>query len=56
VKNEARMLCSRGIVSSASSMSMYRVCTLFWRLGAPGRGGVDVRWVEEEGWEVWKGR
>lgn len=29
VKNEARMLWSRGIVSRARSISMYRVCTLF---------------------------
>ena len=49
VKNEERIVCSLGIVSSAWSMSIYRVCTLFWRFGAPGRGGVGVRCVEEEG-------
>jgi hypothetical protein len=37
-------------------MSIYRVCTLFMRFGAPGRGGVAVRCVEEEGWAWWNGR
>jgi hypothetical protein len=55
VKKEASMLWRRGMVSSARSISMYRVCTLFWRFSAPGRGGC-VEVVEEEGWLWWKGR
>jgi hypothetical protein len=35
-KNEARMLCSLGIVSNASNMFMYLVCTLSCLSGPPG--------------------
>lgn len=36
MKNVARILCSRGIVSSARSMFIYRVCTLFCLTSPPG--------------------
>ena len=43
VKNAAKMLCILGIVSMASSIFMYLVCTLFWRLRPPfGRDGALV--------------
>jgi hypothetical protein len=54
VKNEANMLWRRGMVSRARSISMYRVCTLFWRFSAPGRGGCVE--VVEEGCVWWQGR
>lgn len=40
VKNEARMLCRRGMVSRDKSMFMYRVWTEFWRSIRAGRGRV----------------
>jgi len=37
VENEARMLCRRGMVSTARSMDMYWVWALLWRVRPPGR-------------------
>ena len=60
VKNAAKMLCNRGIVSSARSMSIYRVCAVFCLLGGPGlAGGEGVRCVpfsEAVGCDLWNGR